>query len=101
MKNRLFEKSSLDNLSHVSELYKESGREDKNIEENESGENKKSAKESSYTNINDHKKREQDELLKDEKFKKHHEIPKNEKNEKALVTKEMALSNLGKIIFIG
>ena len=39
---------------------------------------------------------------KDEKPKKHHEIPRNvEKNEKALVTKEMALSNLGKNIFIG
>ena len=43
--------------------------------------------------------RRQAELLKDEKPKKHHEIPRNE--EKALVTKEMALSNLGKNIFVG
>ena len=36
------------------------------------------------------------------KPKKHHEIPRNGgKNEKALVTKEMAFSNLGKNIFIG
>ena len=36
------------------------------------------------------------------KTKNDHEIPRNqEKNEKALVTKEMTLSNLGKNIFIG
>ena len=64
--------------------------------------NKKNAKESCCTNINECKKREQAKLLKDEKPKKHHEIPRNEgKNEKAVVTMEMALSNLGKNIFIG
>ena len=35
VKNRFFEKHSLDNLSHVFDLYEESGSEDKNIEENE------------------------------------------------------------------
>ena len=102
VKSRLFERPSLVNLSHVSKLYEESGSENKNIEENRKGENKKNAKESSYTDINGCKKGEQDELLKDEKPKKHHEIPRNgEKKEKSLVTKEMALSNLGKNIFIG
>ena len=38
-------------------------------------------------------------LLKDEKPRNHYEIPrKKEGNEKALVTKEMALSNLGNYI---
>ena len=58
-------------------------------------------KESSYTNIDEHKEKEQAKLLKDEKPKYHHEIPrKKEENENAQVTKEMALSNLGKNIFI-
>ena len=82
-------------------MYEESGSEDKNIEVNEKGENKKNAKESSYTNIDEHKEKEQAELLKDEKPKYNHEIPRKIKNEKALVTKEMAMSNLGKNIFIG
>ena len=48
------------------------------------------------------KKGEQANLLKDEKTRNHHEIPrKMGGNEKGLVTKEMALSNLGKNIFIG
>ena len=41
-------------------------------------------------------------LLNDEKPRNRHEIPRKKGgNEKALVTKEMALSNLGKNIFIG
>ena len=80
MKNRLFEKPALNNLSHVYELYEESGREDKNIEVNEKGRNKKNAKESSYTNMDECKEKEQAELLKDEKPKYYHKIPsKNEK----------------------
>ena len=64
--------------------------------------NKNNVEESSYTNIDKHKKREQPDLQKDEKLRNCHEIPrKEEKNEKALVTKEMVLSNLGKNIFIG
>ena len=50
----------------------------------------------------DTKKGKQAKQLTNEKPKKHHEIPRNgEKNEKALVTKEMTLSNLGKNILIG
>ena len=41
VKNRLFERPTLANVSHVSELYKESGSENKNIEENRKGENKR------------------------------------------------------------
>ena len=60
------------------------------------------AKESIYTNIDECKEKEQAKLLKDEKSKYHHEIARKKGgNEKALVTKEMALSNLGKSIFIG
>ena len=77
-KSRLFERPSLVNLSHVSELYKESGSENDNIEENGKGENEKNAKESIHTNINGCKKGEQAKLLKDVKPKKHHEIPGNE-----------------------
>ena len=102
MKNRLFEKPALNNLSHIYELYKEPGSEDKNIEVNKKGENKTNMKESSYTNIDKRKGKKEAELLKDEKPKYHHEIPrKKDEKEKALVTKEMALSNLGKNIFIG
>ena len=60
-------------------MYEESGSEDKNIEVNEKGENKKNAKESSYTNIDEHKEKEQAELLKDEKPKYNHEILRKNK----------------------
>ena len=46
-KNRLFEVPALNYLSHVYELYNESGSDNKNIEEIVKGENKKNAKESS------------------------------------------------------
>ena len=48
------------------------------------------------------KKGEQADLLKDEKPRNCHKIQRKKgENEKALVTKEMTLSNLGKNIFIG
>ena len=62
MKNRLFEEPALNNLSHVYELYEESGSDDKNIEEIVKGENKKNAKESSYTNMDKGKEAEQADL---------------------------------------
>ena len=44
----------------------------------------------------------QADLLSKDKPRKHHDIPsKKERNEEALITKEMALSNLGGNIFIG
>ena len=102
MKNRPLERPSLVNLNHVSKLYEESGSENKNVEENEEGENEKNANKLTYTNISSHGNGKRAEQQKNEKPKNHHKIPRNEeRNEKALVTKEMALSNLGKNIFTG
>ena len=102
VKNRHFEKPTLNNLNHVCKLYEESGSDNKNIEEIVKGENKENAKEPRYTNMDEYKKGKQADLLEDEKPGNHHEIPRKKGgNEKALVTKEMALSNLGKNIFIG
>ena len=102
VKNRLSEGPTLKNLSHIYELYEESGSDDKNNEEIVKGENKKNVKESSYTNMDKGKEGEQADLQKREKPRNHHEILKKKGgNEKALVTKEMALSILGKNIFIG
>ena len=101
MKNRFSEKPSLNNLSHIYELYEESGSEDKNIEVNKKGENKKNAKESSYTNTDRHKEKSKPSY---QRMKNPSIIMKSQKNwekEEALVTKEMALSNLVKNIFIG
>ena len=102
VKNRPIERPSLVNLNHISKMYEELGIENENIEENEKGENKKNAKELTYTNISSHERGKQAEQQKIKKPKNNHEIPRNEeKNEKALATKELALSNLGKNIFIG
>ena len=65
------------------------------------GKNKKNSKEKGYTNMDEEKEGKQADLLNKEKPRNHHDIPKKGGNEKALVTKEMALSNLGKNIFIG
>ena len=56
MKNRLFEKPSLVNLCHGSQMYEEYGSESDNIEENKKGENEKNTKELTYTNIRSYKK---------------------------------------------
>ena len=83
VKNRLFEEPTLNNLSHVYELYEESGSDDKNIEEIGKRENKKNVKESSYTNMDKGNKGEQADLLKDEKPRNRHEISrKNQKMRK-------------------
>ena len=67
VKNRHFEDPTLNNHSHVYQLYEESGSDDKNIEETAKGENKRNPKESSYTNMDEGKKGKQANLLKDEK----------------------------------
>ena len=96
MKNRLFEEPTQNNLSHIHELYKESGSDAKNIEEIVKCVNKRNAKETSYTSMDKGKKGDQANLKK-EKPTNSHKIPrKNGRNEKALVTKEMALPNQGK-----
>ena len=95
--NRPFKRPSLINLNHGSKMYQND-----NVEENKKGENEKKTKELTYTNISSYERGEQAKQWKIEKTKNDHEIPRNqEKNEKALVTKEMTLSNLGKNIFIG
>ena len=98
--NRLIEEPTLNNLNHIYEAYKESGSDNDNIEDSVKGENKKSSKEKDYTNIDKKKEGKQANLLNKEKPRYHHDIPRK-KNEKALVTKDMALSNLGENIFIG
>ena len=66
------------------------------------GENKKNLKEENYTKMDVKKEGMRADLLNMEKPQYHHDIPRKKgENEKALVTKEMALSNLGKNIFIG
>ena len=101
VKNRHFEEPIINILNHVYELYEESGSHNKNIEEIAKGENKKNMKESRYTTMDEDKKGKQANLLEDEKPRNCHDIPRKKGgNEKALVTKEMALSNLGKNIFI-
>ena len=76
VKNRLFEEPALNYLSHIYELYKQSGSDDNNIDEMVKGENKKNVKESSYTNMDKGKEGEQADLLKREKPRNHHEILK-------------------------
>ena len=98
-KNRLIEKPILNNLNHVFEVYKESGSDIDCIEDFLKGENKKNSKEENYTNMDEKKEGKQADLLKLENPQYHHDIPGGiGENVKALVTKEMALSNLGKNI---
>ena len=94
-------KHTLNDLNHVYELYEESGSDNKNVEDTVKGENKKNSREQSYT-MNKDKEGKQADLLNKEKPRNHHDIPRKKGgNEKALVTKEMGLSNLGENIFIG
>ena len=74
-KNRSFEEPTLNNLNHIYELYKESGSDNKNIEEIVKGENKKNLKERSYTNMNEGKEGKQADLLSKGKPRNHHDIP--------------------------
>ena len=102
VKNRPLERPSLINLNHGSKIYEESGSENDNMEEIKREKNMKNMKEIVYTNISGYKSGEWAEQQKIKKPKNDHQIPRNqEKNEKALVTKERTLSNLGKNIFIG
>ena len=72
------------------------------MKEIEREKNTKNTKEIVYTNIGSSERGEQAKQQKIKKPKNDHKIPRNqEKIKKALVTKEMTLSNLGKNIFIG
>ena len=75
-KNRHFEEPTPNNLNHIYELYKESGSDNKNIEEIVKGENKKNSKERSYTNIDKGKEGKQANLLSKEKPRNHRDIPR-------------------------
>ena len=100
--NRLIEEPIQNNLNHIYKLYEESGSDNENIEDFMKGENRKNSKEKDYTKIDEKKEGKQVDLLNKEKPRNHHDIPRKKgKYEKALVTKEMALSILGKNIFIG
>ena len=79
-------------------MYKESGSDEDFLK----GESKKNSKEDNYTNMDEEKEGKQADLLRLKITQYDHDIPrKKAENEKALVTKEMELSHLGKNIFLG
>ena len=99
--NMLIEKPTLCYLSHVYNLYKESGSDNDYIEDSLKGKKKKNLKEDDYTNMDKKKAGKQADLLNKEKTMiSSRYSKKNGENEKALVTKEIALSNLVKKLFI-
>ena len=101
-RNRLIEEPSLNNLNHVFEMYEESGSDVDHLEDFLKGESKKNSKENDYTNTDEVKEGKQADQLRSKITRYDHDIPRKKgENEKALVTKEMALSHLGKNIFIG
>ena len=74
MRNRLIEESSLNNLNHVFEVYKESGSDVDYIEDSLKGEYNKNSKEDNYTNMDEKKEGKQADLLKSKKTRYHHNI---------------------------
>ena len=83
-------------------MYEESGSDVDYIEDSLKGEDKKNSKEDNYTNMNEEKEGKQADLLRSKITRYDHDIPRKKgENEKALVTKEMELSHIGKNIFIG
>ena len=82
-------------------MYEESGSDVDHIEHSLKGENKKHSKEDNYTNIDEEKEGKQADLLRLKIIRYDHNIPRKKgEKEKALVTKKMELSDLGKNIFI-
>ena len=101
-RNRLIEEPSLNNPNHFFEMYEESGSDVDHLEDFLKGESKKNSKDDNYTNMDEEKEGKQANLLRSKITQYDHDIPRKEgENEKALVTKEMELSHLGKNIFIG
>ena len=83
-------------------MYKESGSDVEHLEDFLKGESKKNLKEDNYTNMDEEKEGKQADVLRSKITQYDHDIPRKKgENEKALVTKEMELSHLGKNIFIG
>ena len=88
---------SLNNPNHVFDIYRESGSDVNYIEDFLKGENKKNSKEYDYTNMDVKKEGKQVDLQESKITRYHHDIPRKKcENEKALVTKEMGMGNLGK-----
>ena len=82
-------------------MYEESGSDVDYLEDSLKVENKTNSKEDNYTNMDGEKEGKQADLLRSKITRYDHNIPKKGENEKALVTKKMELSHLGKNIFIG
>ena len=83
-------------------MYEESGSIVDHLEDFLKGENNKNSKEDNYTNMDEEKEGKQADLLGSKITQYDHDNPRKKgENEKALVTKEMELSHLGKNIFIG
>ena len=83
-------------------MYEESGSDVDHLEDFLKGESKKNLKEDNYTYMDEEKEGKQADLLRSKITQYNHDIPRKKgENEKALVTKEMELSHLGKNIFIG
>ena len=83
-------------------MYEKSGSDVDHLEDSLKGRNKKNSKKDDYTNMDEEKEGKQANLLISKIKQYDHNIPRKiGENEKALVTKEMELSHLGKNIFIG
>ena len=82
-------------------MYEESGSDVDYIEDSLKGENKKNSKEDNYTNKDEEKEGKQANLLRSKITRYDHNIQNKGEDKKALVTKEMELSHLGKNIVIG
>ena len=101
-RNRHIEEPSLNNTNHIFDFYEETGSDVDYIEGSLKGENNKNSKEDDYTNIDEKKEGKQADPLRSKITRYGHDISRKKgENEKALVTKEMELSHLGKNIFMG
>ena len=90
---------SLNNLMYEIDIYGETGSDPEHIEDFPKGKNEKNSKEHKYTKREEKKEGQRADLLKSKTTPYHHDIPRNKgENEKALVTKEMGLNYLEKIL---
>ena len=78
------EEPSLNNLSHVFEVYEESGSDVDYIEDSLKGENKKNSKEDNYTNMDEEKEGKQADLLRSKITRYDHYIPRTKEKMRKL-----------------
>ena len=91
-RNRPIEVPSLNNPTHVFDIYGESYSDVNYIDDFSKGEDKKNSIEYDYTNMDVKKEGKQADLQKSNIMRYHHDIPRKQgENEKAPVTKEMGL----------